>query len=126
MEKLLVVGVGGFLGAIARYGLSSFTHRNVDTQFPTGTLVVNLVGCLIIGSLMALVERHQIFSPNMRLFLTIGLLGSFTTFSTLGYETFELIRGREFLTALMNAGANMILGLIAVALGWMAIRFASA
>ncbi len=121
MVELLIIGLGGFVGAIARYGLSGLVHRYWET-FPAGTLVVNVLGCLVIGALISLVEERQLFSPNARLFLQIGLLGSFTTFSTLGYETFELIQRSEYWTASISVGANVVLGIGAVALGMFAVR----
>ena len=122
MLNLLSVGIGGFVGAIARYGLSGFVHRYHEGGFPYGTLVVNVLGCLAIGVLMSLVEDRQLFRPEMRSFLMIGLLGSFTTFSTLGYETFELLRDSEFRFAFMNVAANVVLGITAVAVGRIAVK----
>ncbi len=122
MLKLLAIGLGGFLGAITRYGLSGLVHQYAKSSFPLGTLVVNVAGCLAIGGLMCLVEERAFFAPNVRLFLLIGLLGSFTTFSTVGYETFELLRTGSIAWAVLNALANMLLGLLAVMLGWLGVR----
>ena len=122
MVKLLVVGFGGFVGAILRYSLSGLAHRVVSTSFPVGTLAVNVLGCFVIGALMCLVEDRQFLTPNARMFLLIGLLGSFTTFSTVGYETFAYLRGGEFWMAFVNAAANMLVGVVAVVLGWTAIK----
>ena len=74
MLNLLSVGIGGFVGAIARYGLSGLVHRYHEGGFPYGTLFVNVLGCLAIGVLMSLVEDRQLFRPEMRSFLMIGLL----------------------------------------------------
>jgi CrcB protein len=115
MGKLLVIGLGGFVGAIARYGLTGVVHRLSNGSFPLGTLVVNVLGCLVIGALMAVVEHRQALSPNTRLFVMVGLLGSFTTFSTFGYETHALLRSGEAAGALLNLLGNVILGLLAVA-----------
>jgi CrcB protein len=119
MFKIFVIGAGGALGALARYGLSGWAQRLAPGTFPAGTLAVNLTGCLVIGVLMSLVENAQMFSPNTRLFLMIGFLGSLTTFSTVGYETFQFLRSGEPRLALLNAAANLLLGLLAVAAGWM-------
>lgn len=121
--KLLIVGTGGFIGAIARYGLSGLVHRYFEGSFPYGTLFVNVIGCFVIGALMSLVEDGHLFRPEWRLFLMIGLLGSFTTFSTLGFETLELLKDNEFRAASLNLAANVILGVGAVALGRIAVRF---
>ena len=117
MRELLVIGCGGFLGAIARYSLTGWVHRWAGAGFPWGTLAVNVVGCLAIGGLMALVESRAALSPAVRLFVGIGLLGSLTTFSTFGYETLELVRRSELGLALANAGGNLLLGLGAVLVG---------
>jgi fluoride exporter len=94
----LVVGIGGFLGALARYGLGGLVHRIPGTSgFPYGTLVVNLFGCLLIGVVAGLMEGRQMFAPEFRLFALVGILGGFTTFSTFGYENFILIRDTEYL-----------------------------
>jgi CrcB protein len=120
MMRLLVIGLGGFVGAIARYGLSSWLARNTGGTFPWGTLTVNVLGCLCIGALLQLVEEQWTISAYTRLFLAVGLLGSFTTFSTFGYETWELLRSADYMRALLNISGNLILGIIAVVLGWAA------
>lgn len=122
MLKLLLVGAGGFLGAIFRYGLSGWVQRWAGGLFPLGTLAVNTLGCLAIGVMMALVEQRQVLSPNARLFWMIGLLGAFTTFSTFGYETFALLREKSMGLAILNIGGNVVCGLIAVWLGWVAVK----
>jgi CrcB protein len=115
----VIVGSGGFLGALARYGLSGLVHRQVPhTTFPYGTLVVNLVGCLVIGALAGLAESRQLFGPEIRTFALIGILGAFTTFSTFGYETLAMIRDGEHLRASANVGMHVILGLALVWLGF--------
>jgi CrcB protein len=122
--KIFAVGIGGFLGAIGRYGLSGVAHRLYTGSFPLGTFTVNVAGCFLLGSLMTLVEDRQLFSANTRLLLTIGLLGSFTTFSTLGYETLQLVRDRVFHLAILNILANVVLGIAAVILGRAVIKMA--
>lgn len=114
MVKLLLIGAGGFLGAVARYGLSGLVQGRIGSSFPGGTLAVNVVGCLALGFLVGLFEERQLLGPDVRLFLGIGILGSFTTFSTFGFETLELARVGSFRLAGVNAAANLILGLGAV------------
>jgi len=115
----MVVGSGGFLGALSRYGLSGLVHRHMPlTTFPYGTLVVNLLGCLLIGLLAGLGEARQVFGPEVRLFALIGLLGGFTTFSTFGYETFAMIRDSEYVRAAANVGVHVGLGLALVWFGY--------
>jgi len=120
MMRLLLIGLGGFVGAIARYGLSAWIARHSGGTFPWGTLAVNVMGCLIIGALMQLVEEQWTISTHTRLFLAVGLLGSFTTFSTFGYETWELLSSADYLRALLNISGNLILGILAVVAGWAA------
>ena len=115
----VLVGSGGFLGSVFRYGLSGLVHRQASlTTFPYGTLVVNLLGCLVIGVLAGLVESRQLFGPEFRRFALIGLLGGFTTYSTFGYETFAMIRGAEYLRAVANVGIQVVLGLALVGVGY--------
>ena len=117
MIKVLLVGIGGLVGAIARYGISGLVHRLYNGSFPLGTLTVNVLGCFVIGAVMTLVDDRQFFSPHVRVFVMIGLLGSLTTFSTFGYETFELMRDHMLHLALFSVLTNVILGITAVILG---------
>lgn len=121
MGNLLYIGIGGFIGAIARWGLSGLPHRWLDGSFPWGTLLVNVLGCLAIGALMFLVEDRRMLTPQIRLLIITGFLGSLTTFSTFGYETLRLFENGPG-PALANIGANCIIGLAAVWLGWNAAR----
>jgi CrcB protein len=115
----VVVGSGGFLGALARYGLSGLVQRQVTVAtFPYGTLIVNLLGCLAIGVLAGLADSRQLFGPEFRVFALIGLLGGFTTFSTFGYETFAMVRDAEYVRAATNVGVQVIGGLALVWLGY--------
>lgn len=118
MIKLLLVGAGGFIGSVLRYGASGLVHRVLtEPLFPYGTLVVNILGCLFIGFLSGLSETSQVLTPDARLFLLIGLLGGFTTFSTFGYESFSVARDGEFGLMFLNIGLHVVLGLGAVWLG---------
>lgn len=123
--KLLLVGLGGLLGAMARYGVSGLVHRGLNASFPYGTLAVNVIGCLVIGSVLYLVEARSMLSTHVRLFLATGILGGFTTFSSFGYETLELLRSQEVLLAVVNVLANVLLGLGAVWLGWTLFKLLS-
>lgn len=111
LAQLLAVGCGGFLGAISRFLISGWAHRAYGGLFPIGTFLVNVLGCLLIGSLMTLVETREWFTPPMRLLLITGFLGSLTTFSTFGYETFDLMTVGRFKLASAYVAANVFLGL---------------
>jgi CrcB protein len=115
MTKSLLVGFGGFLGSIARYLAGGAVHRLAEgSVFPFGTLFVNVTGCLAIGFLAALSEARGVLSPEARVFLLIGVLGGYTTFSSFGYETFQLVRGGEMLAAAANVLMQVVVGLGAV------------
>jgi CrcB protein len=122
MSQFIAVGIGGCLGAIARYWLAGLVQRYSSGEFPFGTLAVNVLGCLVLGYVIGLVEYRQLFGPSVRLFLTVGVLGGFTTFSTFGYETFALLRDSQHWLALANVAANTITGVVAVMVGWMAAK----
>ena len=118
MLPILLVGAGGFLGSILRYVLSGWAHRILDNPwFPYGTLVVNVTGSQAIGFLAGLADSRSLFSSEARLFVFIGLLGGFTTFSSLTIETFSLARSAQLLAAAMNVTLQLFLGLVAVWLG---------
>ena len=124
MIKILYVGAGGFIGAILRYLVSSFVQNLTHSiSFPYGTLVVNISGCLIIGILSQLVELQTFITAEIRLFLMIGLLGSFTTYATFSNETMNLFMSQRFFLGLMNIVSHVVLGLAGVILGRMAVTF---
>jgi CrcB protein len=123
MTKTLLVGFGGFLGSIGRYLAGGAVHRLAEgSVLPYGTLFVNATGCLAIGFLAALSEARGVLSPEARVFLLIGVLGGYTTFSSFGYETFQLLRGGEMLAALANVLVQVVVGLGAVWAGSAAAR----
>jgi CrcB protein len=118
MTNVLLAGLGGFLGAACRYGLSGFVQRLTGSpSFPWGTLAVNALGCLLIGLLAGLGEVRGPFTPHARVLLLAGLLGGFTTFSAFGYETVQLVRSGQAGLALLNVLAQLGLGFGAVAAG---------
>jgi CrcB protein len=115
----LLVGSAGFLGAVLRYAVGGAVHRVFPlATFPVGTLSVNLLGCFLVGALAGLADSRQLFTPELRTFVFIGLLGGFTTFSTFGYETVVLARGGEALRAVANVGAHVVVGLTLVWFGY--------
>ena len=113
----LVVMLGGSLGAASRYGIGLMTARLWGTGFPYGTLVVNLVGCFIIGLLFALADRSRLLSPDVRLLLITGYLGALTTFSSFSVETINAARAGLLMQAVINVLINNIGGLTLTYLG---------
>ena len=118
MGKILWVGLGGFLGSIGRYVLSGYVqHLMRGTGFPYGTLAVNVIGCFFIGFLAYWVDARGFLSPETRLFVFVGLLGGFTTFSTFGNETMNLWQAGDSAAAVANVAAHVAVGLGAAWLG---------
>lgn len=115
--RLCSIGLGGFIGAVLRYLVSGWVQdRSGSIAFPYGTLSVNLLGCFLIGLLTFLVETRSFFTVETRSFLLIGLLGSFTTFSTFGNETLVLLRGGRLEMAALYTGTHLLAG---IAMVWM-------
>lgn len=118
MLRVFLVGAGGFLGAVLRYLVGGWVHDVLDNAwFPYGTLVVNVAGCLVIGFLAGLAENRFLFGAETRLFLFIGILGGFTTFSSFAYETLALARDAQNLAAAINVLSQVSLGLAGVWIG---------
>jgi len=118
LTNIFLVGFGGFIGSVLRYLASGYVQQSTKSiDFPYGTLVVNVVGCFIIGFLAQLAEDRGVFTSESRIFVFTGFLGGFTTFSSFGNETLNLARDSQMMNAFANVGANVILGLFAVWLG---------
>ena len=119
--SVLLVAVGGAVGALVRHGSNELCQRWTLLTFgrfiPLSTLLVNVVGCLLIGMLMALVRRGQL-SEELRLLLVTGILGALTTFSAFSFETIMLAREDSFGMAAVNAVANVVISLCATWIGW--------
>jgi len=116
--NLLFVAFGGALGSVSRYLLGTWAQTiSKSIDFPYGTLTVNLIGCFIIGFLSQLAEGRGAFTSESRLLVFIGILGGFTTFSSFGNDTINLLRDGQSFNALINVGANVIVGLFLVWLG---------
>ena len=118
MGNLVLIGVGGFVGAIARFWLSGRVQDlSGSIGFPYGTLVVNLAGCFLLGVLSYLVDARGLFSPEARSLLIVGLLGAFTTFSTFSSESLNFLMSGETLRAMINVSSSVLLGILAVWVG---------
>jgi len=113
--KLLLAGVGGFIGSALRYAVAGLVQNSTGSiRFPFGTLAVNLLGCAAIGLLSQLAETRGVFTAEARVLIFIGVLGGFTTFSAFGNETINLWRDSENVLAAANVTAHLVLCLGAV------------
>jgi CrcB protein len=118
LPQLLWVGVGGFLGSVGRFVVAGFFNRlSPALAFPIGTLAVNILGCFLIGLLYGLAESRNILGTDTRIFLFIGVLGGFTTYSTFGFESLALLKDGAMLKASANIIMHVVVGLAAVWLG---------
>ena len=117
MIQFFVIGAGGFIGATTRYYLSWFISQNYASKFPFGTVTVNLAGCFFLGFIAALTEEKIELNPTLKGFLTTGILGAFTTFSTFSVETVQLLRDGHLNVALLNVGVSVIVGVCAAYTG---------
>lgn len=114
--QLIAIGVGGAIGAVLRFIISGIAYNVLGQNFPWGTLVVNMIGCFLIGLFSQLFEEIAI-SPNLRVLVLVGGLGAFTTFSTYALENVNLLRDGQFGIAFLDILASTALGLIFVFLG---------
>lgn len=117
MLKLIYVGIGGFIGACLRYIISVNSSKLFGTHFPYGTLIVNVVGGILIGLILELSLTTDSISPDMKLFLTTGIMGGLTTFSTFSYETISFFCNGGYVIGILNICLNLILSLGGVVLG---------
>lgn len=122
MQKLLLIGLAGALGALARYGFGGLVQRYAGVTFPWGTFVVNIIGAFLFGFIWSLVEQRLVISVETRVIILSGFLGAFTTFSSFMFETSSLIGEAQWGLAVLNVVGQVILGLMAMFLGLAAGR----
>lgn len=122
MLEVCLVAIGGAVGSAARYLVSVWAAARFGTEFPYGTLIVNIVGCFVIGAFMTLATEKASISPYWRLLITVGFVGGMTTFSSFSYETLRLLYEADMLHAFYNVGLNILLGFSATWLGMSAAK----
>lgn len=118
MQKILALGIGGFIGSNLRYFITLGSHSLFGNKFPFGTFVVNILGCFILGFLTIFGKDVVNLSPNTKLLLGTGMMGALTTFSTFSYETFSLMKQSNYKLAFLNIALNLLLGILAVWIGF--------
>ncbi len=116
MKQIIYVGIGGFIGASIRYVITKQSANLFNSSIPLGTLIVNVVGGFLIGMIMELSASTDFISPNLKLFLTTGIMGGLTTFSTFSYETISLINDGSYFLGFGNIFLNLFLSLGGVVL----------
>ena len=122
MIKYWMVGIGGFIGAIARFALGSYIGNRMGSRFPYGTFVINISGSFLIGLILTMLAQRFDLSPNWRYLIPIGFIGAYTTFSTFEYETLRTVQDGQILMAFANVSLSVIVGFAAVWLGVVAGR----
>lgn len=114
---IILVALGGALGAVSRYLVGNIVGKSLGSAWPYGTFIINILGCFCMGLFMTLIVSREMLPPAARLFLCVGLLGGFTTFSSFGYEALNLFTKGEMMPGLVYAGGSLLLGLAAAAAG---------
>jgi CrcB protein len=122
MLKYLLIGLGAFLGANARYMMQTWTAARWGSSFPLGTLLINVMGSFALGFFLTAATQRAAISTNWRLFIAVGLLGGYTTFSSFTYETLTLLQGDRWLATMLYLGGNVVVGLLAAFAGILLAR----
>ena len=121
--EFLIVGAGGFIGSGLRFVMTVYVQRMFpNSPFPYGTATVNIIGCLLIGYLGALILTREVIDPAFRLFLVVGVLGGFTTFSAFSFENLMFIQDSRFMLAVLNVVVQVVAGFLAAWLGFQLAR----
>lgn len=117
LTKILYLSLGGTAGTLSRYWLSGFAQRLAGSSFPLGTLAVNLLGCLLFGTLWGLFENRMLPGSEIRILVLTGFMGAFTTFSTYMFETAELVKYGQMAMAMLNIIGQSVAGLVLILAG---------
>jgi len=118
LQNMLLIGTGGFLGSVLRYGSNQVMIKLFETTHPIGTFFVNIAGSFLIGLVLGMFERGALMSANWKLFLAVGFCGGFTTFSAFALENLNLLQSQQFALSLFYVGLSLIVGLAAVYFGF--------
>ena len=122
-KPVLLVALGSALGGICRYLMQQALQKHVVGAFPLGTLAVNILGCFVIGLVTGMATRTNLISPAARLFLSVGICGGFTTFSSFMMENFTLSQSGQVLSMTLYVGLSLIVGYMATMAGMYLVKF---
>lgn len=122
MVLIWYIALGSALGGVGRYLVGALVQRAAETTFPTGTMAVNITGSFLLGLIIRYAIETQSITPEMRAFLTIGLCGGYTTFSTFSFETARMMEDGEWTRAAVYVGLSLLVSVGAVFLGFAAAR----
>jgi fluoride exporter len=122
MKNVIYVGLGGFLGSSARYLIQKFFAENTQNLFPFSTLIINIIGCFLIGLIIGYSDKTNIFTNEMRLFLTVGICGGFTTFSTFSNDSLQLLRSGNLVYFFLYIIASVTICLLFTYLGYLIFK----
>lgn len=122
MNRLLLIGLGGALGTLARYGLTIWSQEKLGTTFPYGTLAINLIGSFLLAAIVQVSLTTDLLSPTVKLALGTGVMGGFTTYSTFSYDTFKFFHEGAWLEGVVNALVTVVGCLLATLLGFVAAQ----
>lgn len=117
MQRIIYVGIGGLIGSVLRYVISTYAPKMFGNQLPYGTLIVNVLGGFLIGFIVELSMTTELISPDLKLFLTTGIMGGLTTFSTFSFETITLLSSGSYTVGILNICLNLFLSLLGVIVG---------
>ena len=118
LQNMLLIGAGGFLGSVLRYGSNQMMVKLLETTHPIGTFFVNIAGSFLIGLILGMFEKGALLSTNWKLFLAVGFCGGFTTFSAFALENLNFLQSQQFGLSLFYVGLSLIVGLAAVYFGF--------
>jgi len=122
IKNILLIGLGGFAGSIARYFVSKLNNHIELLSIPVGTLLVNIIGSFLIGFLVGISEKSPVLTVELRMFLMVGLCGGFTTFSSFTGENLMLMRNGQFFSLFLYTGLSILLGFTAVYFGYISTK----
>lgn len=114
MNKYLMIGIGGFLGSVARYWVGAAIGNRMGTRFPYGTFAINITGSFLLGMIMTVLAERMNWNANLRYLVPIGFIGAYTTFSTFEWETFRSVQEGQLLVALLNVVLSVVIGFLAL------------